>query len=676
MDRKEPIFNEIINELKRDSFENSYKISLKEASDKFHFEQYFYDELNSKVVNGFPIGSEFVDSKGNNYRMDEYYNLDNKTKKDLRLKYYYLPPMHEIYIGTTGSGKTTGCVEPQIRAIVSQKNKPNIFLTDPKGEIFNRNAEFIKKNGYEIFVLNFKDIRRSHRWNPLSEICDEYLKIKDFDFKRAEKNDDGKYLFKEMSFENLAEVKKYCQREIEIIENDVSSLVKQFIYTLIPIVNQRDPSWEQGAQITAEGIIYVMLKRVIDSKCGFTKEMFSLKTFFNIYEQLCAYFGEDKVYYYDDILKCELVNNDKRIANLLSTVFANSEKTRKNYIGVFDSSVYDWRHGHILALTTGNSVDFEKCDKPFAIFVITRDYEKSDFKIAGLFIDYVYRTFLLEAERKMLSNEPVPTIHFMLDEFGNIPPIPYFDNKIATSRSRNIWMHLFVQSYEQIYNVYTSKAEADVILSNCNSRIFLGSQSYKTIETFANECGRKTINLSNMGVSNGIHLQEVNVLLKSDLDLITAGSMYMKRLYLPVIYTHYIRSYLLGETGHYKDFKKDGLIKMTPFNDIALNDPMYTYVFTLEKKETFDFNVFNGRHFWQHEEDEDEDDDDDDTCGSDEDSSDEEDVDFTEYDPEAERLFDVLKESVDSSVSYEIFEKALEEYIQYLREKEGKKGTN
>lgn len=167
----------------------------------------------------------------------------------------------------------------------------------------------------------------------------------------------------------------------------------------------------------------------------------------------------------------------------------------------------------------------------------------------------------VEAEDKMKKGMNPPVIHFMLDEFGNIPAIPNFDNKIATSRSRNIWMHLFLQSYEQVSNVYTDKSEAEVILSNCNSRIFLGSQSYNTIETFSRECGIKTINIAEISNNNKIDLRETSVIGKSDLDLIKVGSMYMKRIYCCVIETHYIRSYALGELGYYELFTKDGLIK-------------------------------------------------------------------------------------------------------------------
>ena len=590
MDRKEPILKDIIKKYSEESFENSSKLTLDEARKKLDIEEHFYDNLKNETVKGFPIGSDFVDKNGRCYRMDEYDGIPRDIKEELRLRYYYLPNMHEIYIGTTGSGKTTGCVEPQIRAIVSQKNKPNIFLTDPKGEIFNRNAEYIKKNGYDLYVLNFKDIRRSDRWNPLTEIYNTYMEKKPLLKKSNFTREEGNYKYCGMKFDSEEDMDSYVQQEIERIDGQTNALVKSFADTIIPITSKDDVTWEQGAQSVAEGILFAMLNAALNSReTGFTGDMFTIKTFFDYYHELNRSFDGSRVYSYSDLEAHRLINHDTVSANKLMAVYCNAERTRKGYIGVFDGATHDWKQSHIYSLTTSSTILFENSKKPFAIFIITRDYEKSDFKIAGLFIDYVYRTLLKEAEDKAMKNIPVPDIHFLLDEFGNIPKIPSFDNKIATARSRKLWMHLFVQSYEQIYNVYSINSEADVILSNCNSRIFLGSQSYKTIETFSNECGRKTVNIGGINNSDAVNLTETNVLLKSDLDLIDVGSMYMKRIYLPVIYTHYIRSYFLGTTGHYKDFNNDGLIVNTPYNKVVYSSDRYTFKPKKKKEEHFTF---------------------------------------------------------------------------------------
>lgn len=57
------------------------------------------------------------------------------------------PNTHELIIGATGCGKTTSLVEPRIRVLSSKKTQANLFVTDPKGEIFQRNAAHLRRAG-------------------------------------------------------------------------------------------------------------------------------------------------------------------------------------------------------------------------------------------------------------------------------------------------------------------------------------------------------------------------------------------------------------------------------------------------------------------------------------------------------------------------------------------------
>ena len=218
----------------------------------------------------------------------------------------------------------------------------------------------------------------------------------------------------------------------------------------------------------------------------------------------------------------------------MSLTIDNAQNTKRNFFGTFEGAMNDWFTGHISALTTGNTIDIDGGDDaPFAIFLITRDYDKSDFKIAGLFIDAIYKKMLIRAEKCPYGRNGRAT-HFLLDEFGNIPEIKDFENKIATARSRNIWFHLSIQSYMQLEIVY-DKTRADIIRDNCNSQIFLGSQNRETKEIFSKECGKHTIpKLSALYDDNDYSLDTVPLIPVSQLDLIKPGEMYIKRVYSPV----------------------------------------------------------------------------------------------------------------------------------------------
>ena len=267
-------------------------------------------------------------------------------------------------------------------------------------------------------------------------------------------------------------------------------------------------------------------------------------------------------------------NKSEKTIALMKIALGNAPNTSRSYCGVFDGAMKDWFQAHIFALTTGNTVNLDNPDKPFAIFLIIRDYEKSDFLIAGLFIDWVYKHMLEKAEK---TKNP-RAVHFLLDEFGNIPQIKDLENKIATSRSRNIWFHLVVQSYKQINIVYGDQRSV-VIRNNCNAQIFLGAQDRESKEIFANECGKRNVpTLKSKLNREEVSLTEVMLIPVSNLDLIKPGQIYTKRLYMPLITSQFIRSYVCASHGSFRDFNDaNGLQDCTPFVLDPFSGEKYTF---------------------------------------------------------------------------------------------------
>ena len=93
---------------------------------------------------------------------------------------------------------------------------------------------------------------------------------------------------------------------------------------------------------------------------------------------------------------------------------------------------------------------------------------------------------------------PCPT-YFILDEFANIGQIPDFDKKISTSRSRKISFSVILQNLDQLEAVY--KEAYETIIGNCDTHLFLGSNSQKTVEYFSKALGEKTITRDNVSVN-------------------------------------------------------------------------------------------------------------------------------------------------------------------------------
>lgn len=592
---KKSITQELIEKYKRTYLENSSRINYAELLKTDNVTTLFYDDLPNHELDAYPIASDLVDENGKVYSSFDVINMHADDAQKLKLRFHFMPNYHELYVGTTGSGKTTGCVEPQIRAISSVKNKPNLFITDPKGEIFERNARHLNNQGYKIFVLNFKEITRSNRWNPLLEMYRKKQELvtlgkgvklrkgmpkSNLILQAKESEFDGvSYVeYQGLAFPNGLSFDCYVNFKRDYIDAEIDSLVNQFSHMVIKVESSKERSWEYGAQQLLKGLLLCMLEESVTPNSDFTEDMMNIRTLQQYYIRLRSDIttGDYK------LLEHPLIKNKpKHAVTPMLIALNNATNTMLSYCGVFDGAIKDWFQGHIFALTTGNTIDISNLTDPYAIFIITRDYEKSDFTVAGLFVDWVYKQALEQAEKAPRGANGLPTtrpLHFLLDEFGNIPLIPDFENKIATSRSRNIWFHLVVQSYEQLKLVYGEERSC-IIIDNCNAQVFLGAQSRDTKEMFSKQCGKCSAPTINAYLSTTqMDMTMVDVLPISALDLINPGEMFIKRLYQPVFSSQYIRSYLCANLGIFKHFYDSrAMFEFTPFNINSFTSAQFTF---------------------------------------------------------------------------------------------------
>ena len=545
---------------------------------------YLYKDLPDLSINGYPFAADFISDKGVAYGMQDWLSVSEEEKKRCTLRFHYLPCCHEIYLGCTGSGKTTGCIEPQLRALSSQKNKPDLFITDPKGELFDHNARHLKDNGYRLYVLNFKNLTRSDNWNPLLELYDTAMKLRDIGkgtrtvtgalpeegltlFAPIERFNKalGYIVYDGKAFPSPVEYDVYIEVQENSIHAEIDQLVNEIAHTMIQVTNKNDKTWEEGAIEMLKGLFILMVDFAVEGK-GFTREMMNMQTLHSYYITLRTYSmsGGERTGRLDRYpLFCN--GKHKKAFDLLATALNTAQVTMRGYCSIFEAAMQDWFQANIYAITTSQTVNLDKDDDtPFAIFLITRDYEKSDFRIAGLFIDWVYR-FVLKRNEDNPDSRPV---HFLLDEFGNIPKIADFENKIATARSRNMWFHLVLQSYAQLDLIYEKASE--IIVDNCNSLVFLGSQNAETKKKFSEQCGLHSIERYLLQESTAVDIIEVPIVPRSRLDEMRPGEMYIKRFSAPVIKSEFIRSYICAQEGYFPHFREsDGLETCTPFASVS-----------------------------------------------------------------------------------------------------------
>ena len=160
-------------------------------------------------------------------------------------------------------------------------------------------------------------------------------------------------------------------------------------------------------------------------------------------------------------------------------------------LGKFDSK-------EIAELTSTDTINFEEIgSKKTAVYVISSDTHTAyDFLLTIFFSQMIQQLYDYADQNGGRLKERT---YFILDEFANIGKIPDFDKKISTSRSRGISFSVILQNIDQLEAVYEKSYET--IMGNCDTHVFLGSNSFKTVEYFSKQLGEKTIDRDNISIN-------------------------------------------------------------------------------------------------------------------------------------------------------------------------------
>lgn len=414
-------------------------------------------------------------------------------QKDNKLHITFAKPAHTLVIGTTGSGKTTTFVNPMIQILAETKTKPSMLISDPKGELYADHAEALKKHGYEVKVLDLRNPYNSVRWNPLERAYTYYQRMLHLDDEVIEDERNGCYIFDGHTYydteEKDAAVQVKKQQLYDIVYEDLHDITT----VLCPVNNKNEPMWESGAKNLVLAIALAMLEDSENEELGLTKDKFN---FFSITkvatntendcEELLNYFrGRSPL---------------SKAVSLSKQVLDASDKTRGSYLSSTFDKLSMFADQSLCALTSENEIEFGSMgEKPIALFVQIPDEKETRHTLAAMVILQAYKELVYKANTYESLSLPRP-VYFILDEFGNLPKVHKLEQMITVGRSRNIWMNLVVQSYAQLAKVYDDKS-ADIIKSNCNIQVFIGTTDYKTIEEFSKRCG----NFSIMQRSVGFH---------------------------------------------------------------------------------------------------------------------------------------------------------------------------
>ena len=314
-------------------------------------------------------------------------------------------------------------------------------FTDPKGELYDKTAGYLRKNGYEIKVLNLVNPNNSDGYNPLMHISSEIdVDVIANTIVKGQSAEGGK---SDPYWDDMAEM-----------------LLKALIYYLMAV----RPEEEQNLASCSE------LVRAANSNGGN-----NLLT--ELINQL-PYDHPARMYY-----KSIEIAPEKTYGSILSSL--------QSKLGKFDSK-------EIAEVTSTDTINFEEIgSRKTAVYVISSDTHKAyDFLLTIFFSQMIQQ--LYDFADKNGGRLKVPTF-FILDEFANIGQIPDFDKKISTSRSRGISFSVILQNLDQLEAVYEKSYET--IMGNCDTHVFLGSNSYKTVEYFSKQLGEKTIERDSISIN-------------------------------------------------------------------------------------------------------------------------------------------------------------------------------
>ena len=174
------------------------------------------------------------------------------------------------------------------------------------------------------------------------------------------------------------------------------------------------------------------------------------------------------------------------------------EKTYGSILSSLQSKLGKFDSKEIAELTSTDTIDFEEIgSKKTAVYVISSDTHTAyDFLLTIFFSQMIQQLYDFADQNGGKLKVPV---YFILDEFANIGKIPDFDKKISTSRSRKISFSVILQNIDQLEAVYEKSYET--IMGNCDTHVFLGSNSFKTVEYFSKALGEKTIERDSISIS-------------------------------------------------------------------------------------------------------------------------------------------------------------------------------
>ena len=422
-----------------------------------------------------------------------------------------------LVIGGSGSGKTRFFVKPNLMQMHS-----SYVVTDPKGTVLIECGKLLQRGGYKIKVLNTINFKKSMKYNPFAYLRSEKDILKLVNTIIANTKGDG-----EKSGEDfwVKAEKLYYTALIGYIWYEAPDEEKNFT-TLLEMINASEAREDDE---DFKNPVDLMFERLEEKD----PEHFAVKQ----YKKYKLAAGKTA--------KSILISCGARLAP------------------------FDIRELRELMETDEMELD-TLGDRKTALFVIISDTDDTFNFVVSILYTQLFNLLCDKADDVYGGRLPVH-VRCLLDEFANIGQIPKFEKLIATIRSREISASIILQSQSQLKAIY--KDNADTIVGNCDTTLFLGGKEKTTLKEISEILGKETIDSFNTSenrgrdVSHGLNYQKLGKELMSqdEIAVMDGGKCILQ---------------LRGVRPFFSD-KYD-----------ITRHPKYKYLSDYDKKNTFDIEKF------------------------------------------------------------------------------------
>ena len=369
-----------------------------------------------------------------------------------------------LVIGGSGSGKTRFFIKPNLMQCQSKDYPVSFVVTDPKGSIVVECGRLLERNNYRIKIFNTINFSKSMHYNPFAYIHSEKDILKLVNTLICNTKGDGK---SGDDFWVKAETLLYCAL-MGYIHYEAPEEEQNFA-TLIELVNAMEVREDDE---TFENPVDIAFKELEKDK----PNHFAVRQY--------------KKY------KLAAGKTAKSINISCGARLAPFDIAELREITMYDELELDTLGDKIYDNPDAKDGSFKKT----ALFLIMSDTDSTFNFLISMIYSQLFNLLCEKADDQYKGRLPVH-VRCLIDEAANIGQIPNLEKLMATIRSREISACLVLQAQSQLKALY--KDNADTIIGNCDTSIFLGGKEPTTLKELNQALGKETIDTFNTGESRG-----------------------------------------------------------------------------------------------------------------------------------------------------------------------------